>query len=147
MAYFIFEKNLNNIEGTLYRIAENQFDLDNLNIIKSDYYIINDSSNFENVKLNAKSTVKYVDNTIIFNDILPKFNNKTELQNYVNFLKTSIKVFTDINLNHPLLNRWNSYLNQLNNLNLDLITYPLNKSLEQYFKDTGQSYFNILQLP
>lgn len=147
MSYFIFEKNLNNIEGTLYRIAENQFDLDNLNIIKSDYYIINDSSNFENVKLNAKSTVKYVDNTIIFKDILPKFNNKTELQNYVNFLKTSIKVFTDINLNHPLYNRWKNYYDQLNNLNLDLITYPLNKSLEQYLKDTGQPYFNILQIP
>jgi len=35
----------------------------------------------------------------------------------------------------------------LNNLNLDSISYPLNKSLEQYFNDLGQPSFNILQLP
>jgi hypothetical protein len=36
---------------------------------------------------------------------------------------------------------------QLNNLNLDSITYPLNKSLEQYFNDLGQPSLNPLQIP
>jgi hypothetical protein len=36
---------------------------------------------------------------------------------------------------------------QLNNLNLDSITYPLNKSLEQYFSDLGQTSLNPLQIP
>ena len=40
MAYFIFTKNLDDVEGTLYRIAENQSDLNNLNIIQSNYKII-----------------------------------------------------------------------------------------------------------
>jgi hypothetical protein len=45
--------------------------------------------------------------------------------------------------NDDLLN----YYTQLNNLNLDNITYPLNKSLEQYLSDLGQPSYNILQLP
>jgi hypothetical protein len=55
MSYFIFLKDRNNVEGTIYKIAENQFDLDNLNIIKNSYEIIEDSlSNFELVKYNNK---------------------------------------------------------------------------------------------
>ena len=37
MSYFIFLKDLNNIEGTLYKIAENESDLNNLNINKNDF--------------------------------------------------------------------------------------------------------------
>jgi hypothetical protein len=72
---------------------------------------------------------------------------KNNLKNYINRLKIQIKQFLDNNPNHPLFNRWNNYYNQLNNLNLDSITYPLNKSLEQYFNDLGQPSYNILQLP
>jgi hypothetical protein len=32
MSFFIFLNNLDNVEGTLYSIAENQSDLNNLNI-------------------------------------------------------------------------------------------------------------------
>jgi hypothetical protein len=39
MSYFIFVKDLNNVEGTIYRIAENQDDLNNLNITQSIYKI------------------------------------------------------------------------------------------------------------
>jgi hypothetical protein len=56
-------------------------------------------------------------------------------------------MFTNNNPNHSLLNRWNDYYNQVNSLNLDSITYPLNKSLEQYFKDQNQISLNTLQLP
>ncbi|NCX94733.1 MAG: hypothetical protein EBX40_08655, partial [Gammaproteobacteria bacterium] len=67
MAYFIFTNNSDNIEGTLYRIAENQFDLDNLNIDKSIYKIIEDSQlNFEDVKCGLKTVLKYNNNTIIY---------------------------------------------------------------------------------
>jgi len=43
MSYFIFLKNSDNIEGTIYKIAENQSDLNNINITQSDYKIIQDS--------------------------------------------------------------------------------------------------------
>ncbi len=148
MSYFIFGKNLDNISGTLYKIAENQSDLNNLNTTLSIYHIIEDSqSNFNLVKLGNKIADKYNNNTITYIDQTFLFDNKNDVQNYVNNLKKQIKQFTDNNPNHQLLSRWNDYYNQLNNLNLDSITYPLNKSLEQYFNDSGQPSYNILQLP
>ena len=148
MSYFIFLKDLNNIEGTLYKIAENESDLNNLNINKNNYNIIEDSqSNFDLIKFGNKYSIKYNNNDITFVDQVNSFINKEKLKIYVDNFITQIKYFTDNNPNHPLFNNWNNYYNQLNNLNLDSITYPLNKSLEEYFKDLGQPSFNILQLP
>jgi hypothetical protein len=148
MAYFIFLKNLDNVSGSLYRIAENQSYLNNINITQSDYKIIEDSeSNFNLVKLNKKFPDKYNNNNIIYLDLTISFDNINQLQNYVNNLKMQIKNFTDNNPNHPLFSLWNNYYNQLNSLNLDGITYPLNKSLEQYFNDLGQPSLNPLQVP
>jgi hypothetical protein len=148
MSYFIFSKNFNNVEGIIYRIAENQSDFNNLNIDASFYKVIESSQeNFESVKYGLKYVSKYIDDSIYFLDQSVVFKNKEELFDYVDNVKKQIKQFTDNNLNHSLYNRWNDYYNQLNNLNLDSITYPLNKSLEQYFSDLGQISLNPLQIP
>ena len=148
MAYFIFSKNSPDIIGTLYRIAENQSDLNNLNINISDYEIKEDSqSNFNLVKFGNKFIEKYNSENITYIDQTFSFDDKNKLQSYINNFKQQIKQFTDNNPNHPLLNQWNNYYTQLDNLNLDSIIYPLNKSLEQYFNDLGQPSLNILQLP
>jgi hypothetical protein len=147
MSYFIFLPNLDNVDGTLYRIAENQSDLNNLNISQSQYKIIEDTqSNFDSVKYGNK-TAKYNNNTIIYIDQIILLRNKEELESLIISLKKQIKQFTDNNPNHSLFNRWNDYYNQLNSLNLDSIEYPLTKSLEQYFKDQGQISLSTLQLP
>jgi hypothetical protein len=148
MSYLIFLKNSDNIEGKLYKIAENQSDLNNLNLIQSDYKIIEDSQySFEIIKSGSKFPNKYNNNTITYLDVDISFQNKQGLQNYIDKFKNQIKEFTVNNPNHPLFNLWNNYYNQLNSLNLDNITYPLNKSLEQYYSDLGQPSFNPLQLP
>jgi len=148
MAYFIFLKDLDNIYGTISRIAENESDLNNLNIIKTDYKIIeNSQTNFDLVKYGTKYPSKYNNDNIIFEDAISIFNTKKELQDSINFFKQQIKQFLDNNPNHSLFNRWNDYYNQLNNLNLNNITYPLNISLEQYLKDQGQTSLSTLQLP
>jgi len=160
MAYFIFTKNKDNIEGNLYKIAETESDLNNLNILKSDYTIIQDSQeNFNDVKFFKKRVKFYNDNIIsyeniseLFEDQINKNNTliltgKDKLKNYINSFTSQIKHFTDNNPNHSLFNRWNDYYNQLNNLDLNSITYPLNKSLEQYFNDLNQPSLNPLQLP
>ena len=148
MSYFIFANNLNNTEGTLYKIAENESDINNLNINQPDYKIIQESiSNFNDVKLGTKFPNKYNNDIITFINQTTIFKNKEELQTYINGFKNAIKQFTDNNPNHPLFNRWNNYYIQLNNLNLDSITYPLNKSLEQYFTDSEQTSLHILQIP
>jgi len=148
MAYFIFGKNLDNIENTLYKIAENQSDFNNLNTSDSNFKIIEDSQySFDLIKFGSKFPNKYNNNTITYLDANPSFQNKKGLQNYIDNFKNEIKQFTVNNPSHPLLGRWNNYYNQLNNLNLDNINYPLTTSLEKYFNDLGQPSFNPLQLP
>ena len=148
MSYFIFLKNSDNIEGTLHKIAENESDLNNLNIIKSDYKIIEVSQDsFNSVKFDLKRPTKYNNDNITFINITPKYDAKVVLKAEIEMQVNFIRSFLENNLNHPLYTRWNNYLNQLNSLNLDTFSYPLNKSLEQYFNDLGQPSFNILQLP
>jgi len=147
MSFFIFQKNMDNLGGSLYKISETQDYLDNMNINKSNYKIIEVSQqDFNFVKLNQKNIEKYVGENVIYTDEIFVFY-KISLQNYINNLKNPINQFLKNNKNHYLFNIWNDYYNQLNNLNLDSITYPSNKSLEQYFSDLGQPSFNILQLP
>jgi len=159
MSYFIFLKNTNNIEGSLYRIAENQSDLNNLNIIQSEYKIIEESqTNFDNVKYGINNVVKYNNDTIVYGEANINFQDfskdgvviktaKEYLNEYIIYCKNIIKQFTNNNTNHPLFNKWNDYYTQLNNLNLDSIQYPLNTSLEQYFKDQNLPSLNPLQIP
>ena len=83
MAYFIFQKNLDNIEGSLYKIAENEVDFDNLNIIDSDYKIIQDSqSNFNEVKYRTKNPISYSGDTINYSDNNIIYNDKNFLKSY-----------------------------------------------------------------
>jgi len=148
MSFFIFTKDYDGLEGTIYRIAENLSDFNNLNITQSSYKIIEDSqSNFNLVKLRNKFSNKYNNNIITYIDQTISFKDKNELQIYINDFKQQIKQFTDNNSNHPLLSRWNNYYNQLNNFNVNSITYPLNKSLEQYFNDLEQTSLHPLQIP
>jgi hypothetical protein len=148
MSYFIFLKNLDNVEGTLYRVAENQSDLNNLNISQSCYKIIEDSQyNFNLIKYGDKIPLKYNNDVITYVDGQNLYKNKIELGVYLEYFKNIINNFLIYNQSHLLFNRWNNYYNQLNNLNLDSITYPLNKSLEQYFDDLGQPSYSILQIP
>lgn len=148
MSYFLFGKDKENIGGSIYRIYENQNDLNNSLINKNDYKIIEDSQeNFNLVKYGTKYPEKFNGNTITFIDQTNSFITKENLSSYVNQYKNSIKQFTDNNPNHPLFNTWNNYYSQLNNLNLDSINYPMNISLEQYFNALGQPSLNPLQLP
>jgi len=160
MSYFIFSKNLDDVTGTIYRIAENQSDLNNLNIYQPVYKIIEDSQiNFDAVKYGTKNVLKYNNNDIVFEDIITTFqdsldkNNvvtklaKEHLNDYILNFKNTISQFLKNNQNHQLFNRWNDYYDQLNSLNLDSIQYPLNTSLEQYFKDQNLPSLHPLQIP
>ena len=72
MAYFLFKKDSTNIEGTLFKIAANQSDLNNFNFDKSFYTILEDSDeNFNAVRLKNKFIIKYTDNnTIVYSDTI-----------------------------------------------------------------------------
>jgi hypothetical protein len=148
MAYFIFAKNFDDLEGSIYRIAENQTDLNNLGIHQENYKIIEVSqSDFDSVKYGAKLIIKYNNDDITYQDYSYSFLKKEHLISDINEFKRKIKTFLNSNTNSPLYARWNDYYNQLNSLNINDIEFPLNKSLEQYFKDQNKSSLNPLQLP
>ncbi len=94
MSYIIFAKNSDNVMGTLFKIAENQTDLDNLNINKDNYKIIEDNQeNFNSVKFNLKYAEKYNGNTIIYIDHGDVSFEKQQLAMYINNFKNLIKQF------------------------------------------------------
>lgn len=145
MSYFLFQKNQDNQLGTVYKITEN---LSNLILNLNDYKIIEDNNvNFDNVKLNLLIPQKYNDNTIFYVENSVGFSNIENLKIYVNEFKSAIKQFTNNNPNHVELEQWNSYYNQLNNLNFNDFLFPITYSLEQYFKNNNKPYFSILQIP
>jgi len=148
MSYFIFLKNEDNIQGSVYKIAENEYDLDNCNININFYKIIEDTiENFTAVKFAQKNILSYNNNNIVYTNGTPRFIKKIILQKYVTHFKEYIQNFLSNNPNHPLFNRWQDYYNQLNNLNLDNIDYPLEMSLEEYFFNLQLPSYSPLQVP
>jgi hypothetical protein len=148
MSFFVFTKNMDDVQGSIYKIAKNQSDLDNLNIIKSDYKIIQDLElDFNLIQLDNKYPLKYNNNIITYIDVSHVFKDKKTLDASLENKKNLIQNFINNNESHNLFQQWSNYLIQLNSLNLDNINYPFNISIEQYFSNLGQPSFNILQLP
>jgi hypothetical protein len=162
MAYFIFKKDSANIEGTLFKIAANQSDLNNINFDKNSYTILEDSNeNFNNIRLNNKYIVKYTDtNTIVYSDAIVWKQDRNRFKQIINQNRSLINAFLESNPNHPLFSKWNTHFNLLSGLNVDTIipidptkqsTPPveiyLTKSLEQYIEDTYGNALSTLQLP
>lgn len=152
MAYLIFNNVGDNFQGCcLSKIAENENDLNNLNIIKSDLKIIEISSeDFNLIKLKKKFPLSYNGNIVNYadpNNEIPKQMTSVNMQKSIDAQIETIKQFIKQNPNHPDKNKWNSYLSQLANFNVNSLNYPLTKSLEEHFNDIGQPSLNILQLP
>jgi hypothetical protein len=148
MAYFIFQKNKDNVPYTLYRIVENQIDLNNLNIIQNDYKIIQDlDANFNEVKLGTKFPISYTNDIITYQNTVSYFKTKKDLDEFIKIFLESISIFLENNINHPDFQKWNSFKTQLNNINTSTFIYPFEKSIQQYFSEQGQAFLNPLQLP
>jgi hypothetical protein len=156
MSYIILSKYSPDNQAHVYRIAKNQNDLNYLNIIQSDYNIVEISEeDFDAIRTYAKYPITYENGIISYDNLLPiHFTDKEIIQNYIETYKNNIKIFLDGNQTHPYFNMWNDYYNQLhdlkeqlNNLEFNELNFPSNKSLTQYFDDLGKVSLNILQLP
>lgn len=149
MAYAIFLKNQDNLPGSLVRIAENDSDLNSLNLILSEYKIITiDQSNFENVKLALKNISAYQNDSVSYENVtFTPTSDKAIIKLTIEDLKKYIKEFLDNNPNHPKFNTWNNYYNQLNSFNVDTMDLPLTTSIYNYFNSKNLISLNTLQLP
>ena len=159
MSFFIFQKNMDNLPGSIYKIAETEDYLNNMLFNKLHYKIIQVSQqNFDSVKLSLKTIENYNGNDVIYSDVGENFYSEQELKNYIDNFKSVINTYSINNKNHSLFTLWNNYYNQLNNLELNFLTlkiqdsslkpgYGIYKSLEKHFHDLGQPSLHPLQLP
>lgn len=147
MAFFIF-LNQENVNGSIYRIAKTQDDLNNLNIDQTVYKIITDTDdNFNLVNLSQKEPLNFNQNIITYRDVNASFLTKDQMQNSINSNIRNINSFLDNNPNHPSIKKWNDYKIVLSSLSLKDIVFPYAKSLEEHINSIGQTPINLLQLP
>jgi len=159
MPYVIF----NSASNCVYKIAEKENDLNNLNLVKSDYKIIEvNNEEFNSLKLNKKICSSIVENSFFFENMYNSFDIES-LQNYINNFIKQIELFLNSNTNHVDFYKWQNYKNLLISLKpseivplIDFIDKNgnkttdygiLNQSLEEYLESKNVPSLNILQIP
>jgi len=147
MPYFVYNKNSGN---QIYKIAENDTDLNQLIGIGEDYLVVSASeTDFNSVKLNLKDILNYDNISNKFADNIWQFSIEA-LKDYIKNICIKIQFFLDANQNHPQYQKYLNYHNYLKSLVVELIVPKngsLNMSLEQYLQNSGQPYYSILQIP
>ena len=148
MAYLIFNKDLDNVAGSLCAIAANDTDLNNLNIDLDGVKKISiDDSVFTQVQLSEKYPISYNGETVNYIDYADSHTSQEQFQSVIDDRISSINNFLTSNENHPDYTKWNNFKTQLTNLNINDLTYPYEKSLEKHLSDNSLTVLNILQLP
>ena len=144
MAYFIFNKDSDNKEGVLYKIAANQTDLNNLNINKDLYKIIEVTDlNFNDVRLFKKTIISYNGETINYRNSSDENINVTKLKD-LEILHFSnirqINSFLESNQNHPDFKKWNEAIAK------DKITWTQISNLKEWEEPIAKQY-GVQQIP
>ena len=144
MAYLIFSK----VDSSLFKIAANDTDKNNLNII-DDQWTIKDATDSEfNSVRNEEKIPELSGDTVTFTDLDTSYTNAVELQAWItNVIQLCDDFISADNKNNPNYDAINTYNQYLKSFDTTSITYPLNISWEQYCADNGTVYFNTLQLP
>ena len=148
MAYLIFNKDLDNVSGTLCAIAANNTDLNNLNIdLDTIKKITIDDSVFSQVQLSESFPESYDGETVIYAVVSHSYENQEIFQTDINNRISLINRFLKFNGDHPDYTKWNNFKTQLENLDIKGLTYLYEKSLEQHLLDNSLTFLNPLPLP
>jgi len=148
MAYFIYNKETNN---QIYKIAENDADLNSLIFSPDQYLVVNATQDdFNQVRLNNKYILNYNGTSNRLENTNYKFS-REDLQNYIKTYTNMITDFLLSNPNHIKYSQWSNYRSYLNTLSIYVIIPQidgsLNSSLEVYIESLGQPSFSFLQIP
>jgi len=148
MAYFIYNKETNN---QIYKIAENDADLNSLIFSPDQYLVVNATQDdFNQVRLNNKYILNYNGTSNRLENTNYKFL-REDLQNYIKIYTNMITDFLLSNPNHIKYSQWSNYRSYLNTLSIYVIIPQidgsLNSSLEVYIESLGQPSFSFLQIP
>lgn len=142
MAYLI------HLNDNIVHIASNETEKNELNISFPPYEAIEISNaDFLNLKKNI-SYATIIDENVSYTNFITTFNAE-DLKTYLDGLKNKLKSFLRVPSNNSksLNTQIQNYFDYLNTLNISTITFPLNKSWEQYCDDNSISYLHPLQIP
>lgn len=156
MAKVIFNK-----AGGIYRIArDEEFMNQNKNFIDIDYNILDiTTEEFNDIKYGVKKIVSHNDSTVTFETISyslttpgPQgnlasayFSTEESLKNYLNETIDIFEFYLNFNSDKPLVSEVTSYLPVLKALDVSSLI-PLNKTLEKYLSEQGNSVLHPLEL-
>ena len=153
MAYVILSKEIE--QNTIYKIAANDTDLNNLNINQNDYRVI--SINDSDWNLLQKDLLKVqssTENSVVFAPIVKGNDNgffsEQDLRKKMNGWIEQINLFVrnPVNVNHPDRTVWASYKSYMVNFDYSQITYPMQETFWEFCANQpGLQWRNILQMP
>jgi len=154
MASFIFNKDQVKNQQSLEKICENDSDLqfypsgdisdivtvsdEDFNKIKKRSYSIEsyDGTNFTWWDEHGSSPVPVEDR-----------DTKEILADYLTFVMKQIDDWLVEFPSHSKTSEWQAYRDYCNNVDVESMTFPLNKSWEEYCSDNGVTFKNLLELP
>tara|TARA_R110000822_G_scaffold271171_1_gene393949 strand:+ start:419 stop:880 length:462 start_codon:yes stop_codon:yes gene_type:complete len=152
MSIFIFGKNSDSKEGSLYRIASSQSVYDvNKNWPDDLYDVITvEDTDYTAVKLNTKFVVSKNGNQVTYINCDKYFSSQDNLISYINSVILTIEEWLINNNLKPLASNVTTYLNYLKSINTSSFLleeeYPLKFSLETYVENQGTTAIHPLEL-
>jgi len=143
MAYLIF-----NNQNQLSKIAANDLERDSQNLILSDYSVVTVSdADFLKVKTGVVLTSYDGSNVSLtdHSDII--ITDENMLKSIIQSILNSLEQFLKGNQDNSLYNSVNDYKSTLENFDTSSVTFPLNKTWEQYCNENSITFYNPLQIP
>jgi len=144
MAYIIRQGNI------LSKIAKDDTDKNEQNL-SSEIYSSIDISDSDFLKLKkSRATVTIDGDNVTINDVASTtFEDSNALTLEIDSIKYSLKQFLDISSNSSkaIYSVAQTYYNTLDAFDISTITFPLNKTWEEYCEENSITYLHPLQIP
>lgn len=142
MAYLIF-----NSHNNIVKIASNDSDRDSLNIVLTDH-TIKDVSDSDFLKIRTGAAVATYDGTnVTITDTGNTTFDETVLKFIFNDLIKTITAFLENNQSNSLYVGINNYKEYLENFDTSTLTFPVDKSWEEYCNENSITFYHPLQIP
>jgi len=101
---------------------------------------------FNSVRLNQKD-LSVSDGVLNTTDVEYGFQNEEELKEYIDNVIKSLDGFLINNSSNPMFNSLQTYRTFLNEFDVSTITFPYEKSWEEYCNDNSITFYHTLQIP
>jgi len=152
MAIFVFGKNSDGVDNSIYRIAESQAVYDSEKNFLDDLYdlVTVSDSDFNSVRLGQKHPLSKTGTNITYEDISYTWTSQEELTEAISAKVKTLDTWLTANTTSGIRTTVETFKNYLSGLDVTTIinddNTEMTKSLEQYAEDNGTTAVHDLQL-